>query len=71
MLNINAIMTLLKNTQYRYEKDFAEKIGLSYQGWTAIKKRGKTTNSRAKEIARALGVDVKEILTPAYYKAYS
>lgn len=70
MLNINKIVGIIKNSQYRSEADFSQKVGISYQGWLAIKKRGKTTNRRAIKIAKTLEIDVKEILDEAYYTLY-
>jgi transcriptional regulator with XRE-family HTH domain len=68
MLEISKIKKLIDNSQIRFEKDFAEMIGLSEQGWFIIKKKATTTNARAKKIAKILNVDVKEILTEKYYE---
>lgn len=70
MLNVNNIIELLKRSEIRFENDFAKKIGLSANGWQAIKKKGSTSRATACKIAEVLGVDIQEILTEGYYNVY-
>jgi transcriptional regulator with XRE-family HTH domain len=68
MLDIRRIKELLDSSQIRFEKDFAEMLHVTEQGWNNIKRKGSTTKSRAKKIANILNVPIEEILTTKYYK---
>lgn len=70
MLQVSKIIELIKRSEIRFENDFAIKLGISANGWQAIKKKGTTSRSRACKIAEILGVEVKEILTEEYYNVY-
>lgn len=70
MIKTKKLKQLIKNSEYKTQKNFSEALGMSYQGFNTILVKGKTSKSTIQKICKALGFKPVDILENSYYELH-